>query len=104
MSVLVEFSMFPTDHGESKSVFVARIIDMIDRSKIPYKLGPMGTTFETDSLAEALKIIEQSYECLSDDCNRVYSSIKMDIRKESVNRMKSKIESVENHIGRSAEV
>ena len=32
--VLLEFSMFPTTVGESKSAYVARIIDIIDRSGI----------------------------------------------------------------------
>jgi len=42
MSVLVEFSMFPTDKGESVSAYVSRIIKMIDESGVPYKLTPMG--------------------------------------------------------------
>ncbi len=101
MSVLVEFSMFPTDHGESKSAYVSRIIDMIDKSGVPYKLSPMGTTFEAETIEDALKIIEQAYKVLEPDCNRVYSSLKMDIRKGTSGRMKSKIESVEKAIGRN---
>ncbi|EEP60385.1 thiamine-binding protein, partial [Sulfurihydrogenibium yellowstonense] len=42
MSFLVEFSMFPTDKGESVSPYVSRIIKMIDESRIPYRLTPMG--------------------------------------------------------------
>jgi len=43
MSVLLEFSMFPTDKGESISAYVSRILTLIDDSGVPYRLTPMGT-------------------------------------------------------------
>ena len=46
MSVVLEFSMTPLGKGESVSKYVARSLDIIDRSKIPYCLGPMGTCLE----------------------------------------------------------
>ncbi|WP_457570117.1 MTH1187 family thiamine-binding protein [Desulfurobacterium sp.] len=100
MSVLVEFAMFPTDKGESVSKYVSRIIKMIDESGVNYKLTPMGTVFETDTMEEALEIIKKAYEELEPDCNRVYSTVKFDIRKGRKNRMKQKIESVEKRIGK----
>ncbi len=100
MSVLVEFAMFPTDKGESVSTYVARIIKMIDESGIPYKLTPMGTVFETETMGEALKVIEKAYSLLEPDCNRVYSVVKFDIRKGKGNRLVQKIKSVESKIGK----
>lgn len=100
MSVLVEFAMFPTDKGESVSKYVARIINMIDKSGVPYKLTPMGTVFETETMDEALKIIGEAYKQLEPDCNRVYSTVKFDIRKGRSNRLVQKIESVEKKLGR----
>jgi uncharacterized protein (TIGR00106 family) len=100
MSVLVEFAMFPTDKGESVSSYVTRIIKMIDESGVPYKLTPMGTVFETESMEEALKIINEAYKQLEPDCNRVYSVVKFDIRKGKSNRLKQKIESVEKKLGK----
>jgi len=94
-SVLLEMAMFPTDKGESVSAYVSRIIKMIDESEIPYRLTPMGTVVECSSMDEALGIIKKAYECLEEDCNRVYSSIKFDIRKNKENRIEGKIESVE---------
>jgi uncharacterized protein YqgV (UPF0045/DUF77 family) len=41
----------------------------------------MGTTIETDDLKEALDIIYESYKALGDECNRIYSIVKLDIRK-----------------------
>jgi len=104
MSVLLEFSMFPTSdncrEGSSVSKQVSKIIDAIDKSGVAYKLTPMGTVVETKTMREALDIIELAYEQVS-DCDRVYSSLKFDIRKGKENRLVSKIESVERNLGKS---
>lgn len=103
MSVLLEFSMFPTSpdgrEGASVSKQVSKVIDAIDKSGVAYQLTPMGTVIETDTMKEALAIIELAYEQL-EDCERVYSSLKFDIRKNTKNRLKTKIASVEKAIGR----
>jgi len=101
MSVLVEFAMFPTDKGDSVSEYVSRIIDMIDKSNISYKLTPMGTVFEVETLEEASNIINRAYKQLEPDCNRVYSTIKLDVRKGKSGRIIQKVESVERKLGRN---
>ena len=100
MSVLVEFAMFPTDKGERVSEYVSRIVKMFKESNINYQLTPMGSVFEVDSIQEATNYINKAYECLEKDCNRVYTTIKMDIRKNKNNRMSQKIASVEKKIGK----
>ncbi|MFA5233735.1 MAG: MTH1187 family thiamine-binding protein [Sulfurimonas sp.] len=103
MSVLLEFSMFPTSdecrEGSSVSKQVSKVIDAIDKSGVAYQLTPMGTVIETQTIREALAIIELAYEQLQ-DCERVYSSLKFDIRKNQKNRLKSKIASVEKVLKR----
>lgn len=103
MSVLLEFSMFPTDKGESVSAYVSRIIDMIDKSGLQYKLTPMGTVIECEEMDEALEVIKRAYECLEPDCARIYSSLKFDIRKEKKSRLKGKIESIQKALGKEIE-
>jgi len=102
-SFLLEFAMFPTSdecrEGSSVSKQVAKIIDAIDKSGVPYQLTPMGTVVEASSMKEALGIVELAYEQL-EDCERVYSSLKFDIRKNCENRLKTKIASVEKVLGR----
>jgi len=44
--VLLEFSMAPLGLGESVSEHVARVVDVIDKSGLPYQLTPMGTIVE----------------------------------------------------------
>lgn len=103
MSVLLEFSMFPTSDecrdGSSVSKEVSKIIDAIDKSGVAYQLTPMGTVVETETMREALDIIELAYEQLQ-DCERVYSSLKFDIRKNTKNRLKTKISSIEKALDR----
>ncbi len=106
-SVLLEFSMFPTSgdcrDGASVSAYVSRIIDMIDRSGATYQLTPMGTIVETESVAEALAIVQKAYDVLGDDCERVYSALKLDIRKGRSGRLRGKIDSVEKKLGRDVQ-
>ena len=103
LSVLLEFSMFPTSdecrEGSSVSKQVSKVIDAIDKSGVAYQLTPMGTVIEASSMREALDIVVLAYEQL-EDCERVYSSLKFDIRKNCENRLKTKIESVEKVLNR----
>ncbi len=100
MSALVEFSMFPTEQTQSKSAFVARVLDIVDRSGLAYKLTPMGTIIEGETVEEVLAVINKAYEELQKDCGRIYSSIKIDWREGSVGRLSKKVNSVEKKLGR----
>lgn len=97
--VLAEFAMFPTDVGESKSKYVSQVIDYIDKSGITYQLTPMGTILEGE-WDEVMNIITECYKILEVQTNRVYSTIKIDARKGSETRMKSKINKVQSIVGR----
>lgn len=99
-SVLLEFSMFPTDVGESKSEYVSKVVDYIDSLGINYKLTPMSTVIETQTMEEALDIVAQCAKILELKSNRIYSCIKIDYRKNSKDRMSGKIQSVETKLGK----
>ncbi|MFO7789920.1 MAG: MTH1187 family thiamine-binding protein [Bacteroidales bacterium] len=100
MSVLVNFAMFPTDKGASVSPYVSRILKMLKDSNVNYKLSAMGTIFETNSMGEALEVLEKAYAQLADDCDRVYSVVNFDIQKNKpMGRLTSKIQSIEDKIG-----
>ena len=100
MSVLLQMAMFPTDKSESKSKEVAEVIKIIRESGVSYQLTAMATIIETENISTALSLVEKCYLRLEElGCNRVYSTLKFDIRKGHENRLKTKIESVEKHIG-----
>jgi uncharacterized protein (TIGR00106 family) len=76
---------------------------MIRDSGLSYQLTPMGTIIETDTLEQALELVGKAYRVLDQaGCNRVYSSLKLDIRKGAENRLAGKIESIRKKIGEIA--
>ena len=97
--VLAEFSMYPTDKGESVSEYVSQIIDYIDKSGIVYKLTPMGTILE-GSWNEVFGVISGCFNILEPQSNRITTIIKVDYRKGDESRMISKIEKVESILKR----
>ena len=97
--LLAEFSIWPMDKGESVGPYVARCIDIIDRSGLPYKLGPLGTCIEGE-WPQVMAVIQKCYEELARDCNRISCTAKMDWRKGRVGALESKVASVEKHLGR----
>jgi uncharacterized protein (TIGR00106 family) len=100
MSVLLQMAMFPTDKSESKSAQVSQVIKVIRDSGVNYQLTPMATIIETNTMSEALSVVQKCYEKLEElGCNRVYSALTFDIRKGHDNRMENKIASVEEKIG-----
>jgi len=99
MSVLMEFAMFPTDKGGSVSQYVSQVIKMVKESGKPYKLTAMGTITETQTMQEALQILQQAYDILDDSANRIYSTVTFDIRKDKEARLTGKITSIEEKIG-----
>lgn len=97
--VLLEFSMTPSTREESKSPYVARIIDIIDRSGISYQLTPMGTILEGD-WAQVMGVVGDCFAALAGDCPRISAQIKIDYRAGTNSRMKSKVSAVETLLGR----
>ncbi len=101
MSVLLEFSIFPMDQGESVSTYVSQVVKLIRESGFSYQLTPMGTIIETETLNQALALVNQSSERLQAlGAKRIYSSIKLDIRHGDMGRLAGKIKSVEAKIGK----
>ena len=93
MSVIVEFSIFPMDKGESLSSYVARAMKLIQDSGLPYELNPMGTCVEGD-WNDVMSLVDRCFQELQKDCKRISLALKADYRKGSTGRMKTKVESV----------
>jgi uncharacterized protein (TIGR00106 family) len=98
--VLLEFSMFPIDKGESVSPFVARSLDIIDRSGLDYRCHAMGTTLEGE-FDQVIEVVRQCFQAMSNDCHRIQCSIAIDYRKGYQNRLEAKVASVEQKLGRA---
>ena len=97
--MVVSFSMFPLDKGQKVGKYVARIIDMVDRSGLSYQAGPMSTTLEGD-WDKIFKLIKRCNNALRKDCKRTYTVITIDDRKGARGRIKGKLEDVEKILKR----
>lgn len=97
--VLLEFAMSPGGKGESLSEYVARILDVIDRSGVPYQFTPMGTILEGE-WEQVMGVVTACFKALEADCPRIGMNLKMDYRAGPAGRLKRKTERVEERLGR----
>lgn len=99
MSVLVDLSIFPVGHTEHLSPYVASVVELIADSGYHYQLTAMGTLIETEQLGDALALIEKAHERLAaSGCERVYATVKLDIREGAMGRLMQKTASVEERL------
>ena len=98
--LLAELSIWPMDKGVSVGPFVARALDVIDKSGLAYKAGPLGTCVEGEYDA-VMAVVRACHEALWADSDRVMCSIKMDWRRDASGRIDGKLDSVERSLGRS---
>lgn len=97
MSVIVDFSIFPVDKGESVSAYVSKAVRIIKESGLPYKLGPMGTCVEGE-WDEVMALVGRCFEAMREDSGRVYMTMKVDYREGASGRMDGKIRSIESKV------
>ncbi len=97
--VLLEFAMAPRGHEQSLSADVARIVDIIDRSGLPYQLTAMGTLLEGE-WDEVMGVVSACFAALKTDCPRISVHLKADYRAGRSGRLQSKVEAVEQRLGR----
>ncbi len=98
--MLVQLTMFPTDNrSDSASADVAKVIDIIDKSGLSYKLTAMATIIEGE-WSEIMRVINRARLMLRRNHNRVYIIMTIDDRKGAKNRLTGKIQSIEKHLRR----
>jgi uncharacterized protein (TIGR00106 family) len=97
--MLLEFSIAPMDKGPGLSAYVARALDIVDKSGVEYRLNPMGTVLE-GTWDEVIGVVRRCFEELERDCERISITMKVDHRKGRTGLLRSKVESVERALGR----
>jgi uncharacterized protein (TIGR00106 family) len=97
--MLVSLSIFPTDKGESVGKYVAKIIDLIDKSKLPYRTSAMSTVLE-GNWEQVFGVIKKCHHTLAKESNRVYMVITVDDRKKAKNRLTGKVDRIEQVLKR----
>ena len=96
---IAEFSISPTGTGASVSKYVARCLDLVDRSGLAYRLNPMGTVVE-GPFDDVLALIIKCHKAVASDCERVSTIIMIDDRKGARHQLEEKVAKVERLVGR----
>lgn len=97
--MLVQFSIVPLGRGESISGQVARILDLVDGSGLPYRLTPMGTIVEGE-WDEVMALIGTCHREALKGAPRALTTVIIDDRPGKADRITEKIRSVESKLGR----
>jgi uncharacterized protein (TIGR00106 family) len=100
MSLMTFVTMTPLGKGESVSKYVAQVVDVVDRSGLPYVITPMGTIIETETWEEVMSVLEKGFNQLQQECARISIVIKIDYRKDKPARLNKKIDSLEKKLHR----
>jgi uncharacterized protein (TIGR00106 family) len=100
MSLMTLVSMTPLGKGESVSKHVAKVVDVVDRSGLPYVVTPMGTIIESETWDEVMTVLKQGYERIKEECSRISIVVKIDYREGKTGRIKAKTESLEQELGK----
>ncbi len=98
--MLAEFSVVPIGKGISISPYVAKALDIVDRSGLDYRVNPMGTVVEGD-WDKILALIKDCHTTLLKETGRVITTITIDDRTDKKEgRITRKVESAEEKVGR----
>lgn len=91
--------MSPLGKGDSVSPYVARCLEIVEASGLDYRLHAMGTILEGE-WDEVLAVVTKCYAALRPDCERISCTMKIDAREKAAGRLISKVQSVEEKLGR----
>jgi uncharacterized protein (TIGR00106 family) len=97
--VIIEFSVVPIGRGEELAGPVARILDIVDKSGLPYQLTAMGTLVEGD-WDEVLGLVRRCHEAMREEDGRVLTHIAIDDRLQAKGRIAGKVRDIEEILGR----
>jgi len=98
--VIVEFSIVPVGWGEELAEAVARVLDIVDTSGLPYQLTAMGTLVEGD-WDEVIDLVRRCHEAMRAQAARVLTHIAIDDRSQARERLAGKVRDVEKTLGRA---
>jgi uncharacterized protein (TIGR00106 family) len=97
--MMVELSVVPLGKGAGVSPVIARVMKVIIDSGVRYKANPMGTVLEGE-WERVMEVVKQCHDEALQHAERVVTTIKIDDYKGKGDRLDSKLESVEQKLGR----
>lgn len=96
---LMEFTVIPLDKGPSLSAYVAKVLDVVDKSGLDYRLTPMGTVVEGE-WSDLTALLDRCFHTMKAESDRISLTVKFDYRLGGERRLDAKIKSVEGKLRR----
>jgi uncharacterized protein (TIGR00106 family) len=97
--MVVEFSIVPLGRGEELAGPVARLLNIIDLSGLPYKVTAMGTIVEGE-WDIVFPLIKECHLLMRQEAGRVLTHIAVDDREGASGRLEGKVSDAESILGR----
>jgi len=97
--MLASFAIAPVGVGEELKEHIAKVLDLVDKSGLPYRLGAMQTTVEGEP-EQVMDLIMRCHTLMLDRAPRVLTHIAIDDRKGATGRLQGKVADVETVLGR----
>jgi uncharacterized protein (TIGR00106 family) len=98
--MLVEFSIVPIGVGSSIGEQIAKVLKIVDASRLPYKINPMGTVVEGE-WDDVMRLIKKCHGAVMKTGDRALTTISIDDRKGKPNRIEEKVKSIEKRMGKT---
>ncbi|ELZ98058.1 hypothetical protein C440_02383 [Haloferax mucosum ATCC BAA-1512] len=101
MTVTAMLSVCPLDDPSVDfEAEIAKAIDALESFDVRYETHPMETTIEGEDLDEVFAAAQAATEAL--DANRTLTNLKIDHFRDQTLAVETKVEMVEEHLGRDA--
>ncbi len=99
-NIICELIVVTYDIGPSLSPFVAQVIDVINQNtKVQHLLTPMGSVLE-GQYDDVMELIKEIFYKFAPDYERLGITIKIDFRASKQDRIKGKVKSVQEKMGK----
>ena len=97
--MIAEFSVTPVFNSEDTADWVARAVEIIDKSGLNYQVTAMGTLIEGD-FDDVMAVIKECHQNLMVDCPRIKTLIRIDDHKGRQALLQKRITEVEHLLGK----
>lgn len=97
--MLVEFSVIPIGAGPKLKVPIAQVVDMIDKSGLPYQVTATSTIIEGE-WDRVMPLVKQCLDDVRRASPRVVATIKIDDEAGATDQLEANVRDVEELIGK----